>query len=412
MKQTQLFTKTRREAPRGEESKNAQLLIRGGFVHKEMAGVYTWLPLGLRVLNNINTIIREEMNAVGGQEVLMTALQDPSIWKASHRWESGDVDVWFKTQLQAGGETGLGFTHEEPLTRLMRDHVRSYKDLPAYPYQIQWKFRNEQRAKSGVMRGREFLMKDMYSFSKDAAEHETFYENSKDAYMNVYKRLGIGDKTYVTFASGGSFSKFSHEFQTVCDQGEDTIYIDKEKNIAVNEEVYTDEVLRDLGLDKGKLVEEPAVEVGNIFSLGTRFSEALDLTYVDESGEKKHPVMGSYGIGPSRLVGALVEILSDEKGMMWPEEVTPYTVHLLSFDKNDEAEEMYDELRSAGIEVLYDDRDARPGEKLADADLIGCTYRVVVSDKSLQQGGAELKKRTEEESSIVSTDELINTMQV
>lgn len=385
-------------------------------MHKEMAGVYTWLPLGLKVLNNINNIIREEMNKIGGQEVLMTALQDPSIWKASHRWESDDVDVWFKTQLQAGGETGLGFTHEEPLTRLMRDHVRSYKDLPAYPYQIQWKFRNEQRAKSGVMRGREFLMKDLYSFSKDTEEHQEFYENSKEAYMNVYKRLGIGDRTYVTFASGGSFSKFSHEFQTVCDQGEDTIYIDKEKNIAVNEEVYTDDVLADLGLEKDTLMQESAVEVGNIFSLGTRFSESLDLTYVDENGEKQYPVMGSYGIGPSRLVGALVELLSDENGMVWPAEVAPFKVHLVELPSEnarvkEETEKLYAQLTDAGTSVLHDDREARPGEKLADADLIGCPYRVVVSDKSLEQGGVELKKRSEKESEVIKPEELLNMLQ-
>jgi len=412
MRQSLLFTKTRREAPRDEVAKNATLLIRGGFIHKEMAGVYTWLPLGLRVLKRVNTIIREEMNKAGGQEMLMTGLQDPSVWKASHRWEGDDVDVWFKTKLKAGGETGLGFTHEEPLTRLMRDHIHSYKDLPVYPYQIQWKFRNEERAKSGVMRGREFLMKDMYSFCKDEKEHEVFYEESKEAYKNVYARLGLGDRTHVTFASGGSFSKYSHEFQTICETGEDTIYIDKEKNIAVNKEVFTDEVLADLGLRKDTMVEERAVEVGNIFSLGTRFSEALDLTFLDKEGKPRHPVMGSYGIGPSRLVGVLAELFSDEQGIIWPARVAPYRLHLIELSAGASkvkvfADELYDSLSDFDVEVLYDDRDVRAGEKFADADLIGIPHRVVVSEETYIGKEVEVSTRGKTDKKRISREEFL-----
>lgn len=403
MKQSHLFTKTRREAPSDEVSKNAQLLIRAGFVHKEMAGVYSLLPLGLRVVNNINTIIREEMNAIGGEEVFLSAFQNPEIWKQTDRW-TGDADeIWFKTALKSGGELGLGFTHEEALTNIMRDHISSYKDLPKSAYQIQTKFRNEARAKSGVLRGREFLMKDLYSFSSTTEEHEAFYEKAKEAYHNVFRRAGLGDRTYLTFASGGVFAKYSHEFQTLCESGEDTVFVHEAKNIAVNKEVMLDEVLADLGVARDELVEKKAIEVGNIFSLGTRFSDALGLTYKDESGVSKPVVMGSYGIGPTRLMGTIVEVLADEKGMVWPKEVAPFAVHVLALDPaKDEAVAAYAEtfvaeLEQEGISVLYDDRDVRTGEKFADADLIGIPLRVVISAKTIAQGTVEVKGRTESE---------------
>ncbi len=403
MKQSHLFTKTRREAPSDEVSKNAQLLIRAGFVHKEMAGVYSLLPLGLRVVNNINTIIREEMNAIGGEEVFLSAFQNPEIWKQTDRW-TGDADeIWFKTALKSGGELGLGFTHEEALTNIMRDHISSYKDLPKSAYQIQTKFRNEARAKSGVLRGREFLMKDLYSFSSTTEEHEAFYEKAKEAYRNVFRRAGLGDRTYLTFASGGVFAKYSHEFQTLCESGEDTVFVHEAKNIAVNKEVMLDEVLADLGVARDELVEKKAIEVGNIFSLGTRFSDALGLTYKDESGVSKPVVMGSYGIGPTRLMGTIVEVLADEKGMVWPKEVAPFAVHVLALDPaKDEAVAAYAEtfvaeLEQEGISVLYDDRDVRTGEKFADADLIGIPLRVVISAKTIAQGTVEVKGRTESE---------------
>lgn len=407
MKQSKLFTKTSKTFPKDEVSKNAQLLIRAGFINKEMAGVYSFLPLGLRVLNKISDIVRDEMNKVGGQEVYMTVLQSPEAWQKSGRWSDEVVDNWFKTQLKNGSEVGLGFTHEEALTALLKRFVSSYKDLPFYPYQIQEKFRNETRAKSGIMRGREFFMKDLYSFSRSKEEHNEFYEKIKQSYLNVFTRVGLGDRTYITFASGGTFSKYSHEFQTVTEAGEDIIYIDKEKNIAINQEVYIDEVIKDLGLDKEKMIKAKAVEVGNIFSLGYKFSEALNLTYKDEAGKEELVYMGSYGIGPSRLMGAVAEILSDEKGMVWPESIAPFRVHLISLNKDEEAEKIYDELVGAGIEVLFDDRDVRAGEKFADSDLIGIPYRVVVSEKSLSQGGLEIKKRNQAESEIIAKEKIL-----
>lgn len=400
MRQSQLFTKTRKEAPADEVSKNAQLLIRAGFIHKEMAGVYSYLPLGLRVLEKVNGIIREEMNKIGGVELLMSSLQEKEVWEKTDRWSDEAVDNWFKTKIKNGSEMGLGFTHEEPLTRIMRDHIHSFRDLPVYVYQIQTKFRNEQRAKSGLMRCREFLMKDLYSFSPNEKSHSEFYEKAKEAYKNIFNQVGLGRKTFVTFASGGSFSKYSHEFQTISEAGEDTIYVDEEKKIAINKEVMNEEVLKDLGLSGKDLVEKKAVEVGNIFSLGTRFSDALDLNYLDEVG-KKHPVvMGSYGIGPGRLIGTIVEVLSDDKGIIWPKEVAPFTVHLIEINPKKEsavrgaAESLYKELSEKNVEVLWDDREATAGEKFADADLIGIPTRIVISAKTIEKDAVEIKDRT------------------
>ena len=411
MRQSQLFTKTRKEAPKDEVAKNAQLLIRAGFIHKEMAGVYSLLPLGLRVLERINRVIRDEMNAIGGQEMLMSALQSKELWEQTDRWSDGVVDNWFKTQLKGGGEVGLGFTHEEPLTNIMRSHIHSYADLPKLAYQIQWKFRNEERAKSGILRGREFLMKDLYTFARTEDEHTELYEGAATAYAKIFTRLGIGERTYRTFASGGVFSKYSHEFQCLSNVGEDTIYVHEGKRMAINKEVMNAEVLADLGVAESELKEQKAIEVGNIFSLGTRFSEALGLTYKDSAGKDVPVVMGSYGIGSSRMVGVIAEVLSDEKGLIWPKEVAPYNAHHSVIHGNDdvraEADRMYELLTENGIDVLYDDRDARAGEKFADADLIGIPLRIVVSEKTIQAGGVEVTERASASSSLVPESELI-----
>lgn len=411
MRQSQLFTKTRKEAPADEVSKNAQLLIRAGFIHKEMAGIYALLPLGVRVVNNIADIIREEMNRVGGSEMQSTALQRKEVWDKT-RWDDAIVDNWFKTELKGGSELGLAFTHEEPMTVMMKNFISSYKDLPRYPYDIRTVFRNEMRAKSGIIRGREFFWKALYSFSKDQAEHDTFYEKITESYLNVFNRVGLGSVTYKTFASGGTFSKYSHEFQTICEAGEDLIYVSKEKNIAVNKEVYTDEVLADLGLSKDELVEEKAVEVGNIFSLGHKFSEPLELTYMDSNGKPVPVYMGSYGIGISRLMGVIAEHFADDKGLIWPEAIAPFKVHLIQLGSAaDQATALYEKLIAQGIEVLLDDRDTGAGAKFADADLMGIPYRVVISDKSLEKGGIEFKKRTEAEGKIITEEELFGMVQ-
>jgi prolyl-tRNA synthetase len=429
MKQSQLFTKTRREAPADETVKNAQLLVRGGYIHKEMAGVYSMLPLGLCVIKKIESIIREEMNAIGGIEMKTSILQNKEIWEKTNRWDDDVVDNWFKTKLKNGGEVGLSFTNEEAYSNILKQYINSYKDLPAYPYDFKEIFRNEARSKSGIMRGREFYWKALYSFSRNESEHQEFYAKATEAYKNIFNRTGIGDKTYTTYASGGTFSRFSHEFQTICDGGEDTIYIHKNDygnglkmnpdHAAINKEIFFDENLNSIkfsdtdlsGITKSDFKEEKAIEVGNIFTLGTKFSEPFDLKYKNEKGEDELVFMGSYGIGLGRLMGTIVEILSDDKGIIWPEAVAPFKYHLIEIvsDKpevREMAEKIYKELGEDN--VLYDDRDLRAGEKFADADLLGMPYQIIVSEKNIAAGKLELKNRATGEVKMVSESEINN----
>jgi prolyl-tRNA synthetase len=411
MRVSQLFTKTSKTVPSDEIAKNARLLIQAGFIHKEMAGVYAYLPLGLKVLDNIKKIVREEMNAIGGQEVMMTALQPRDIFEKTDRWDDAKVDNWFKTKLASGTELGLGLTHEEPIVDALSGYINSYKDLPIYVYQIQNKFRNELRAKSGLLRGREFVMKDMYSFARTQDEHDELYERTARAYHRVYDRLGIGDITYRTAADGGIFTaKFSDEFQTLSDIGEDTIYLDEEKSFAVNEEVYTDENLAKLGLDKSKLVQKKAIEVGNIFPLESKYTDALDVYYTDEEGNKQSIIMGCYGIGISRLMGVLAEHFADDKGLVWPESVAPAKVYLVRIGGEEavkKSDDLYKELTDKGIEVLYDDRDERPGTKFADSELMGIPHRVTVSDRLIESGEYEYTVRASGETVTLTLSDLL-----
>lgn len=403
MRQSSLFSTVRREAPTDEQSKNARLLIQAGYVDKVMAGVYSFLPLGLRVLNNICTIIREEMDSLGATELSLTALQNPEVWKKSGRW---DGDVWFKTKLMEGGDLGLGWTQEEEVTQLMTRHIQSYKDLPCSTYQIQTKFRNEERAKSGILRGREFLMKDLYSFHSEAGDLDLFYQRVQDAYTRIFSRVGLGASTFLTVASGGAFSKWSHEFQTLSDAGEDTIYYSQEKGIAINKEVYSPDVVEELGLSIDELVEASSIEVGNIFKLGTRFSEPLGLLYTDEAGTRYPVVMGSYGIGPGRVMGTVVEVSSDDRGIVWPETIAPFKYHLVALPNaaglvEKEAEMLYARLSALDIPVLYDDRfELSAGERFAEADLIGIPTRLVISERTLGKG-IERKRRMDTSPEIV-----------
>lgn len=412
MKQSKLFSKTLKNAPTDEVSKNAQLLIQGGFVHKEMAGVYNFLPLGLKVIENIKKIIREELNKINANEMNMTTLQQSEKWEKTGRWDDKVVDDWFKTKLKNGTELGLAFTHEEPIANIMTNHISSHKDLPFSAYQFQTKFRNELRAKSGIMRGREFLMKDLYSFSKDEEEHNDFYEKMKEVYKKIFQRIGLGDRTFLTISNGGSFSKYSYEFQTLSEAGEDILVFDKEKGIAINKDDFNDEVLEDFNLKKDELnfEEKKSIEVGDIYSLGTKYSEDLGLTYKNKEGEEIPVVMGSYGIGISRLMGTVVEIFNDEKGIIWPEEIAPFKVHLINIGEEEKALELYNKFQEKGIEVLWDDRDKRPGEKFGDSDLIGIPNRVVISPKTLEKEGVELKKRNEKDGKIISIEELFEIL--
>lgn len=404
MKLSQSFIKTFREVGKEETARNAQLLIRAGYIHKEMAGVYDFLPLGLITLNKIQNIIREELNSLGCQEFQMTALQNPEPWIKTKRWSDQVIDVWFKTKLNAGGELGLAPTHEEPITNLMTKFISSYKDLPVYVYQFQTKYRNELRAKSGILRTREFLMKDLYSFSVDETEHQKFYDQVDQAYMRIYTRLGLGDCTYKTYASGGAFAKYSHEYQTVLPVGEDTIYLNQDKTLAINEEVMNEEVLNDLGVKREDLTATTAAEVGNIFTLRYKFSEPINLKFDDQDGIKKTVFMGSYGIGVSRVMGVIAEKFADDKGLVWPENIAPFKYYLISI--GDQGEDFANNLhKEYSSSILLDDRKLRPGEKFADAELMGIPYRVVVSNKTLENNSVEITNRRTSETKILSIEE-------
>jgi prolyl-tRNA synthetase len=416
MRLSQLFSKTTKTIPADEAARNAQLLIQAGYIHKEMAGVYAYLPLGLRVLENIKTIVREEMNELGAQELIMTSLQRKELWEATDRWDDAKVDVWFKSELKNGTPVGFGWSHEEPITNMMKNYISSYRDLPVSLYQFQTKLRNELRAKSGIMRGREFVMKDLYAFSRSEEELQAFYDKVSDAYLRIFERVGLGDITYLTYASGGAFTQFSHEFQSITETGEDTIYVSKDKKLAVNKEVYTDEVLAQLSLDKNELEELKAAEVGNIFNFGSTKAEQLGVYFNDQSGAEKPVFLSSYGIGITRLMGVIVEHFSDDKGLVWPEALAPAQVYLALLGSQPatvkQADELYERLTVAGIQVLYDDRDARPGEKFADADLLGIPHRVIVSDKTVSSDTYEWKRRTAQAAEQVGLEQLLKTLGV
>ena len=393
MKRSQFFLRTLPQAPRDEISINAKLLVRGGFVDKLSAGVYTLLPLGLRVLNKIIQIIRKEMIAVGGQEIFLQALHPKENWLKTGRWKTYE-DIYKLKENEK--EYALGPTHEEVISPLVKKYVSSYRDLPIYLFQFQNKFRRELRAKSGIIRLREFLMKDLYSFHADKEDLERYYEKMKGSYKKIFQQVGLGEKTYLTFASGGSFSKYSHEFQSLTEAGEDQIYICDKCKVAVNKEIIEDQKYRCPECRSKKLRKEKAVEVGNIFKLGTKYSAPFGLSYVNKSGKKQAVVMGCYGISPQRSMGTIVEVHHDNKGIVWPESVAPFKVILISISgKNVSAagEKIYRQLIDRGIEILYDDRDVSAGEKFADADLIGIPIRIIVSAKTLAQKSVEIKKR-------------------
>lgn len=411
MRLSKNFTRTIKQAPADEVARNAQLLIRAGYVHKTMAGVYSYLPLGLKVVENIKQIVREEMNKIDSQELVMSTLQRKETWQETGRWSDELVDVWFKSHLQDGTEVGFGWTHEEPIVELLRGYLKSYKDLPISVYQFQNKLRNELRAKSGIMRGREFVMKDMYSVHASKEDLDNYYNAAIEAYKRCYDRFGIGDETYVTFASGGAFTKFSHEFQTICDAGEDYIYLHRGKNIAVNEEVL-DDAVKELGIDRSELERVKTAEVGNIFNFGTQKSEEMRLVFTDTEGVEQYAYMGSYGIGITRVMGVIVEKFADDKGLVWPENIAPAKVYLVQIGSQSRAtaDELYQKLQSAGIKTIYDDRDERPGVKFADAELLGIPYRVTVSDRLLDDGKWEVSTRQTGEQRLLTADELLATL--
>ncbi len=405
MRQSQLFARTERNAPKDEITVNAQLLTRAGYVEKLMAGVYNYLPLGLRVLRRLENIVREEMDAVGGQEVLMAMLHPKSIWQTTGAWDK--VDVLFKVPSRTEKEYALGQSEEEVVTPLVMKRVQSYKDLPLAVYQIHWKFRDELRAKSGLLRGREFFMKDMYSFHEDQADFERFYDIVKRAYLRVFERLGLIAK--VTEASGGAFSeKISYEFEVLTDAGEDEILYCDACEFCVNVEIAKQnagDACPKCG--RGKLAKATASEVGNVFDLGQKYGKDFELGFTARDGKKAFPVMGCYGLGISRLMGVLVEKFHDDKGIVWPAAAAPFAAHLIELEPG-LAAGLYADLQTRGIDVLYDDRDASAGEKFADADLLGLPWRLVVSPKTGER--VELKPRTGAEARLVSRAELYQAL--
>ncbi len=413
MLQSQLFTKTTRTAPADEVSVNARLLTQAGFIDKQLAGVYSFLPLGYRVVKKIEQVIREEMNAIGGQELVMTALQPKELWQKTDRWVTPE-EIMFKVG-KAGEEPGVGlaWTHEEAVTEIAKRFVNSYRDLPKAVYQFQTKFRNEPRAKSGIIRMREFVMKDLYSFHVSEADLDQYYEKAKAAYLKVFQRCGL--EALVVEASGGAFTKkFSHEFQVLTEAGEDyTVYCPACK-YAQNREVAQGKVGATCpACGNMPLTEGKSVEVGNIFKLGTKFSEALGLHFTDEAGRQKPVIMASYGIGPGRVMGTIVEVHHDEAGVVWPEEVAPFRLHLLALGQGEplkQARALYDALSAKGAEVLFDDRDEQPGVKFKDADLIGIPWRAVVSEKTA--GKVELKARAGKEAELVAEAKIVSTFSV
>jgi prolyl-tRNA synthetase len=405
MRQSHLFGTTRRSISSEETSKNAILLQRGGYVSRSQAGVYSFLPLGLRVLQNISAIVRNEMSTLPDtQELLMPALQPLALWRESERLEEYD-EVMYRVLEE---DIGLGPTHEEIITDLFRQNVHSYKELPLAVYQIQTKFRKELRAKSGVMRGREFLMKDLYSFHETKEDLDRYYEEAQTAYHHIFERCGL--EAILTEASGGSFStEPSHEFQVVNGAGEDTIYLNAAGTLARNKEIVPNENDSELAEFGGGMVRKiEATEVGNIFKLNQRFSKGLGATVANEAGEQVPVWMGCYGIGISRLFGVITEIFGDvESGTIrWPREVAPFQVHLLDLTADLQGAQAHLDLEAADIPVLYDDRQRPAGEKFADADLIGAPARVIVSPRSLEQGGAEVRLLPSTQTEIVPLDVL------
>lgn len=394
MYQSNLISKTRKQISQSEESLNAQILIKAGFIEQVMAGVYAYLPLGYKVIQNIENIVREELSKISAQELLLPALHPKSYWEKTGRWDTLDVLYKF-TSYYTSTELALGSTHEEIITPIAKNFIQSYQDLPLAVYQIQTKFRDEKRAKSGILRGREFIMKDLYSFHSSEADLDKYYELVTKAYLNIYNRLGIGDITLKTYASGGTFSKYSHEFQTISDIGEDTIFVCKKCNIAINEEIIADQnSCPECG--NSNLIQKKAVEVGNIFKLQTKYSQAFDLNFMNEKGLSQPVIMGCYGIGISRLMGVLVEIFAkNESKMQWPAEISPFDIHLIAINTDNKevlqkAEEIYKKLQKQRKNVLFDNRNERPGIKFAEADLIGITNRIIISNKTLEKNGIEL----------------------
>ncbi len=400
MRQSQLFPKTQKTAPSGAEAVNHKLLVRGGFIDQLMSGSFSLLPLGLRVAKKIEQIIREEMNKTGAQELALPLLHPKEIWNETGRWDKArDIMYQFKKDEK---EFALSFTHEEILLDLARKHISTYRDFPVKLYQFSTKFRAELRAKSGILRGREFIMKDLYSLHTSKEDLDEYYFKVADAYMETFKRMEL--EVIMTEAAGGVFTEeHTHEFQLLAESGEDEIIYCPGGDYSANVEIATVKEGKQCDLGHGPLKRAKGIEVGNIFRFGTTYSEKMNVSYTDAAGKKQFAYLGSYGIGITRLIGAIVEVSNDNRGIIWPASVSPFDAHLVSLD--DQGEKTYKELKDAGVDVLWDDReDVAAGEKFADADLIGIPIRLVVS-KKVGAGKVEWKTRDKDEVKIIALQE-------
>ena len=410
MRYSKLFPKTIKEAPRDEVAINAKYLLRGGFIDKLMAGSYTLLPLGKRVEQKITQIIREEMNKTGAQEILMPLLHPKSIWNETGRWDKAD-EVMYKLKKD-DKEFALSFTHEEIFLDLIRKHTSTYRDFPVKAHHFSTKFRSELRAKSGILRGREFLMKDLYSIHTSQEDLDKYYDEVRDAYLKTFERVGLS--AIVAEAAGGVFTdSTTHEFQVLCETGEDEIIYCSGGDFAQNVEIAKVSEGKPCDLGHGPLKRAKVIEVGNIFRFGTSYSEKMDVSFTERSGKKQFTYLGSYGIGVTRLIGTLVELFHDDKGIIWPKEVAPFDVHLVHIeDKETEpwVRDIYKRLADSGIDVLWDDREnVSAGEKFADADLIGIPVRLIVSKKT-GEGRVEWKNRDSEKTETLEVSEALKKL--
>jgi prolyl-tRNA synthetase len=407
MRQSKLFYKTSKQAPKEAEVISHKLLTRADFVSQLSSGIYSFLPLGWKVHQKIEKIIREEMERIGGQEIFLPALQPRNLWEETGRWKNMAPPL-FKLKDAHQKDLALGSTHEEVITDLIRKRIKSWRDLPLYLFQIQTKFRNEMRATGGLLRTREFIMKDLYSFNSSEKEAEDFYQKVKKAYFKIFKRCGL--KTISVEAVSGTIGgKFSNEFMVEAEIGENKCLLCKKCDFAANVEKVGE--IKSCPVCGCKLGTKNYIEVGHIFYLGDDYSKKMSALFVDKDGKSKPILMGCYGIGLGRLMATIVEVNHDEKGIIWPKEVSPFQVHLIRIDNNGRgkriSEKIYQNLQKDEIEVLYDDRaDKTPGEKFAEADLIGIPLRLVLSEKTLSKNSVEIKKRNEKVLRLVKIEKL------
>ncbi|MEA1909718.1 MAG: aminoacyl--tRNA ligase-related protein [Patescibacteria group bacterium] len=414
MKYSDSFIKTSKEAPKEANTISHKLLMRGTFIHPLGAGFYSLLPLGFKVYRKIYDIITEELNNIGTEDMMMPVVHPARVWKETGRFDEVGPELW-KIKNRSDEDFVLAMTHEEVVTDAAKGIISSYKDLPKLVGQIQTKVRDEVRARGGLLRTKEFTMQDAYSFDKDEAGLDEVYNKFIEAYKNIFSRVGV-ETVMIESDTGAMGGSCAHEFMMIATSGEDKIVTCQDCGHAVNAEVLgiakegaEDPVVECKKCQSNNCEFKRGIEVGNIFKLGTKYSKPLKLMFTDEDNTQKPVIMGSYGIGLERLLASVVEASHDENGIIWPKAIAPYTAYLISISQDDMAEKVYEDLKKQGVEVLYDNRDVSPGEKFADADLLGIPYRLTVSDKT--EGKIEVKQRDSSETTLVDSEDLAKSLQ-